>query len=352
MNWLVSDSALLLLAGIVLAVLVLAVLFSLYAILLRVGHSRRERLQAELRDRWEGPILAAIADPARVADVHPMVPQAFRMHFVQFVLDYARRVRGAERATLRRLVEPYLDEIAQRTDHSRAEVRTRAVQTLGTLGLPKYSKEVLAGLEDPSPLVSMVSARYLARPEFPEYGPALMEHLERFEGWNRFFLASMLAEMGPEVSPVLRDGLVDDAQPPWLRAVFAEALRMQVDARSADPAVEALGRGVEHRDLTASLLRLLAAVGRPEHVDVVRPLCEVEDEIVRAQAFHALGMLGDQRELPRLFGGMDDESPWVTLHAARGAREAGGADRLRAIADEGGDRGRLAGQVLFEEEDR
>ncbi len=346
----VSDSALALVSLIVVAILVIAILFSLYAILLRVGHSRREALQAELQDRWEGPVLSAIADPARVSDVHPLVPQRYRMHFVQFVLDYARRVRGAERRTLRRLVEPYLDEIAERTQHPRAEVRTRAVQTLGTLGLPKYSKEVLAGLEDPSPLVSMVSARYLARPEFPEFGPALMDHLDRFEGWNRFFLASMLAAMGPEVSPVLRDGLVDGAQPPWLRAVYAEALRMQVDARSADPAVEALSTVGEQRDLAASLLRLLAAVGRPEHVDAVRPLCNGGAEIVRAQSFHALGMLGDERELPLLFAGMEDDSPWAALHAARGAREAGGATLLREMAHEEGDRARLAGQVLFEEE--
>jgi len=346
----VGESALLLVTLIVLGILLIAVLFSLYAILLRVGHSRRERLQAELRDRWEGPVLSAIADPARVSDVHPLIPRQYRMHFVQFVLDYARRVRGAERKTLRRLVEPYLDEIAERATHPRAEVRTRAVQTLGILGLPKYSKEVLAGLEDPSHLVSMVSARYLARPEFPEYGPALMEHLERFDGWNRFFLASMLAAMGPEVSPVLRDGLGDEGQPPWLRAVYAEALRMQVDARSADPAVEALSPGMGHRDLAASLLRLLAAVGRPEHIDAIRPLCQVEDEIVRAQAFHALGMLGDEKELPLLFHGMEDESPWAALHAARGAREAGGSAHLREIATGEGDRARLAGQVLYEEE--
>lgn len=349
MTWVGSDSALLLLSVIVLAVLVLAILFSLYAIVLRVGHSRRERLQATLQERWEGPVLTALAEPDRVPDVHALVPRAHRLYFVQFVLDYARRVRGAERRTLSRLVEPFLDEIAEKTKHPRAEVRTRAVQTLGTLGLPKYAKEVLAGLEDPSPLVSMISARYLARPEFPEYGPALMEHLERFEGWNRFFLASMLAAMGPEVSHVLREGLVDETQPAWLRAVHAEALRMQVDARAADPAVAVLSRGVVHRDLAASLLRLLATVGRPQHLEVVRPLCGVQDEVIRAEAFHALGMLGDERELPLLLDGMADESPWAALHAARGAREAGGGAQLRKIADEGGDRARLVGQVLAEE---
>ncbi|MDX1494474.1 MAG: HEAT repeat domain-containing protein [Longimicrobiales bacterium] len=346
------DSALLVLSLVIAGLVVIALLFSLYALILRLRNARRERLQEQLQQRWEKPILAAIADPERVRDVHPLVPRRYRMHFVQFVLDYARRVRGAERQTLRRLVEPYLDEIVRRADHPRAEVRTRAIQTLGMLGLPKYEKEVLAGLEDPSPLVSMVAARYLARPDFPQYGPALMEHLERFEGWNRSFLASMLAAMGPEVASSLRDGLTDPGTVSWLRAVYAEALRMQMDARAGDRAMEALkSEGGRDRDLTASLLRLLAAVGRPEHVDVVRPLCHSEDEIIRAQALHALGSLGDESELPLLFAGLEDTSPWAALHAARGVREAGGAEMLQEIAQQEGELSRLAGQVLFEEQE-
>jgi len=196
-----TDSALLILAAIILAILVIAILFSVYAVVLRIGSARRERLRAALKSQWEGPVLAAIADPGRADEVHALVPRKYRLNFVQFVLEYARRVRGEEQRTLRRLVAPYLDSIAERTKHPRSEVRTRAVQTLGTLGMPRYSAEVLAGLDDPSPLVSMVAARYLARPEHSELAPALMKHLHRFHGWDRRFLASMLATMGPEVSP-------------------------------------------------------------------------------------------------------------------------------------------------------
>lgn len=344
----VADSGLLLLSAIIFALLLIALAFSGYAVILRMRHARRDRLRGELRARWEGPVLAAIGDPDRVAEVRELVPKEYRLHFVQFVLEFARRVRGEERETLRRLVAPYLDEIAARARHPRSEVRTRAVQTLGTLGLPRYSREVLEGLDDPSPLVSMVAARYLARPEYPQYAPQLLDHLERFDGWNRRFLASMLATMGPEVSPTLRDGLVDPARPTWLRAVYAEALRMQLDPRAADVAIEALA-GSGDRDLMSSLLRLLAAVGRPEHVDVARHLSDSDDVIIRAQALHALGVLGGTSELPLLFAGMDDASPWAALHAARGVRDAGGAELLEEISRSDSDQARLAGQVLFEE---
>ena len=345
------QSALYVLGLTVVALLVVAMIFSVYALLLRYRHARRERLEADLRARWEGPVLAAIADPDRIPDVHQRVRRDDRLYFVRFILEYVRRVRGEERRTLRRLAEPYLDAIAERTGDPRPEVRTRAVQTLGTLGLPKYAPEVLAGLDDPSPLVSMVAARCLARPDFPEYASPLVAHLHRFEGWNRRFLASMLATMGPEVSPFLRDGLREEERPAWLRGVFAEALRMQLDPRAADVAVEVL-EDTDDRDLAASLLRLLAAVGRPEHVGLLRRLTDTDDEIVRAQALHALGVLGGPAELPLLFAGMEDSSPWAALHAARGARDAGGAELLEEMAESDGGEAGLAGQVLFEEEGR
>lgn len=343
-----TDSALYILAVTIVGLFLVALLFSGYALALRYRHASRERLRSELRERWEAPVLGAIADPDRIPEVHALVPRKHRLHFVQFVLEYVRRVRGAERQVLRRLVEPYLDEVAERAEHPLAEVRTRALQTLGTLGLPRYSAEVLKGLYDPSPLVSMVAARYLARPEFPQYAPELMRHLHRFEGWNRRFLASMLATMGPEVSPMLRDGLLDPERPTWLRGVFAEALRMQLDPRAADAAVEAL-ETTDDRDFSASLLRLLAAVGRPGHVEILRTLSDAEDEIVRAQALHALGVLGGRAELPLLFAGMDDPSPWAALHAARGVRDAGGVELLEEIAESDHAQAELAGQVLFEE---
>ena len=51
----------------------------------------------------------------------------------------------------------------------------------------------LCVVEDESPLVSFVAARYLARAEYPQYGPAVLDTVGRFDGANFRFLASMLA---------------------------------------------------------------------------------------------------------------------------------------------------------------
>ncbi len=345
-----AESALLILSAVIVGLFVVTLLFSVYAMVLRAGHARRDRLWTRLSAEWEGPVLAAIVDPEMVPAARDAVPEEYRLHFVNFVLEYTRRVRGEERRTMRKLVEPYLDLIVERTNHRNSEVRTRAIQTLGTLGLPKYADHVIAGLDDPSPLVSMVAARYLARAEFPQFAPIVLQHLDRFAGWNRRFLASMLATIGPEAAPVLRAALVDPETPAWLRSVHAEALRMQMDPLAADLAAEALVEA-EDRELISALLRLLAVVGRPQHLPMIREHCRSSDIIVRAQALHALGQLGDEEEIPLLTAALDDVSPWAALHAARGLKEAGGEKALAEIAESNHEHARLAGQVLYEEDD-
>jgi hypothetical protein len=48
---------------------------------------------------------------------------------------------------------------------------------------------------------------------------------------------------------------------------------------------------------------------------------------------------------------MNDASPWVALHAARGVREAGGERVLGELAASDHAHARLAGQVLYQEDD-
>lgn len=347
----VTQSALVALVVAIALLFVVTLAFSAYAILLRIRNEVRGKRWERLTAMWQQPVLEALADPSKAEAVHKRVEERFRRHFVQFVLEYIRRVRGEERTVLRELALPYLDLIAERADHRRAEVRTRAIQTLGTLGLPAYADLVVKALDDPSPLVSMVAARYVARQDFPEFAEPVLEHLGRFEGWNRRFLASMLATMGPDIAHKLRDGLADDSRPDWVRSVLADALLMQLDPLAADVAARVVVTS-EDRELLASVLRLLAAVGRPGHAAVIRARCASPDFVIRAQALNALGVLSDDEDLPLLREAMNDPSPWVALHAARGVREAGGEAYLAELARSEGPKAALAGQVLFEEGDR
>jgi HEAT repeat protein len=342
-----QDAGLLALIAVIVALLVVTLAFSAYTVVLRLRHEARRRLRARLAGAWEGPVLRALADPDLAPQVHGAVEARYRLHFVQFALEYSRRVRGEERRTLRALARPYLAPLAGRASSRRAEVRVRAVQTLGALGLPGYEREVLAGLDDPSPVVAMVAARSLARAEFPEHAAPVLARLHRFDGWSPRFLAAMLAAMGPQIAGELRRGLADEGRPAWVRAVEAEALRIQKDLGAADVAARLLGQP-QDPDLLIAALRLLEVVGRPEHAAAVRALCGSAHVMVRAYALHSLGTLGDEGDVPRLIEAMEDPSPWVAIHAARGVRQAGAEQLLAHLAASDHPSALLAAQVMEE----
>lgn len=347
----VGDTALLVISAVLVALFAATVVFSGYAVLLRKRHEARDRLWAGFQERWEAPVLNALVAPDTIPDVHGLVDPEYELHFVQFVLEYTRRVRGPERQTLSKLAAPFLPAIAERADHRSPEVRTRAVQTLGMLGLPEYADQVLAGLDDESPLVSFVAARHLARPDLPQHGVALLDHLARYKDADSRFLASMLVAVGAPMIPELRARLSDPSVAPWERAILADALIIHMDPGAADIAAEALATA-DDRELIARLLRLIAIIGRPEHRDVVLGLVDSNDPLLRGQAFRALGSIGDDRDLAILIAGVDDESPWVALHAARGVRDAGGRAVLVDLVATDPALASLAGQILAEESER
>lgn len=342
------DQALLVLIASIVALFALAISFAAYAVYLRLRTDARERRWQALAARWEEPVLAALLDPEASAAAHRAVDQPDRLRFVRFALEYSRRVRGEERATLKELAAPYLPLVAERVWSPRPEVRARAIQTLGELGLPRYAPEVVAALDDASPLVAMVAARALCTPEHPEYGRAVLRRMPRFEGWSRGFMASMLAGVGAEAAPALRDVLGDGAAAPASRAVAGEALRLLKDLESADVAARVAAE-VDDPELLAVVLRLLALVGGPEHVAVVRARCGSTEVAVRAAAAGALGSLGAEEDHPRLLGALADESAWVAIQAARGLVAGGARLLLEELRDSDHPRALLAAQVLLEE---
>lgn len=332
----------------IVALVALAFVFAGYTVLLRVRTDRRERHWQALTAQWEGPLLCAVADPEESAAMHALVAPDQGLHFVRFVLEYTRRVRGPERQVLRTLALPYLEPIARRLDSPFVEIRTRAAQTLGTLGLPRYAPDVIEALDDPSPLVAMVAAWSLCLEANPEYAPAVLRHIRRFDDWSRGFVASLLASLGSGAAPVLRTALRSPGEPPWVRAATADALQTLDDFDAGDAAAEVAARENDP-ELVAAALRLLAAVGRPEHAAIIRERCASPDFTLRASAIAALGVLGDADDQARLLGAMADPSPWVAIQAARGLAAGGGRLLLQDLRDSDHPRARLAAQVLEEE---
>ena len=326
---------------------VTAVGFAVSVVALRVRNERKAARWTRLEARWDEAILGVLAEDRAPEDFWSLVATGEELYCVNYVLQFSRRVSGAERSILRTLGAPYLPRIEARLHDRDPQRRARAVQTLGEFGLPDYGKSVVGALDDPSPIVAMVAARALARKEHPHYLPAVVARLHRFTTWSRNFLASMLASVGPEAAAPLREVLAESSRSDDVRALVATALAYLHDLSAADIAADTVATATD-RELLTACLRLLGRVGRAEHRATVRQLIESPDFVVRAAAASALGTIGTPDDMTRLQALCEDESRWVAIHAARALRDAGQLDALQQLASTGRNRATLALQVLSE----
>ncbi|UCH10254.1 MAG: HEAT repeat domain-containing protein [Fidelibacterota bacterium] len=331
----------------ILVSLVLVFLFAISTIYLRLRNMRKAKRWRALEGKWEPIILDYLDGERTVDDVRSQVGEKESLYFLDFTLRFAQRLRGEENEAIDRLAEPYLSLLVKRSVKGDASQRARALRTLSTLGLDRFSDNIIAALDDPSPLVAMIAARALMHEDRPDYAEHVLARLHRFENWSQSYLASILTSVGVNITPALRNTLLDGNTPSRVRAITADALRELYILEAADDAYQVIATEKD-RDLLAAALRLLRAVGRPEHLPHIRNLCRSEDFVIRAQALHALGSLGETEDLALLEQGFADESPWVALQSARGLKEAGGKSILLQLISTKHPQSDLARQVLAE----
>jgi HEAT repeat protein len=329
------------------ALLVVSFLFALLALTLRVSNDRDTRRRERLERRWEPAMLEVLGGAAPPEAIFERVEEGDAIPFLHFLLGYARRLRGEERDLIRAMARPYLPRIVPTLTRGSAESRGHAVLMLARMGMPQYADAVAGALGDESPVVAMIAARSLFRPEHETHFPSVLDHLPRFTGWSRSFLASMLAAGGSRAAPLLREIMADEDESPLVRAVASDALRELNDLDSVSPAVELVAKESD-RELVAGCLRILKQLGHREHLPIVRRMAGSRDPVIRATAVSALGSLGGKPEVPLLQEKLDDPSFWVSLEAARGLLALGEIETLERLAASDGPWAMLATQVLTE----
>jgi len=320
--------------------------FMLVALGLRFKNAHRAAAWARREAAWD-PLIVDVAHGLRPPeDLLALVDPREALPFLEYLLRYARRLRGPELTVLHRLAEPFLPRLVGRASHRAQPVRALAVQALGALGLPPYEDVVIAALDDPAPYVALVACKALVQGGGDRYLEPVLARLHRFDHLRGSFLAAMLASTGPGAGPALRRALVEAPYPVSVRIIAARTLMEMHDLPAADVAADLL-RHPQDRELAAALLRLLAQVGRPEHRPAARPYLEDEDFVLRAMACRVMGAVGtaeDQEVLARMLFG--DASRWVAINAAHALLVMGGQVRLRALAGAAHERASLAAQVL------
>jgi hypothetical protein len=319
------------------------------SVLLRIKNNRLARQWARLEARWDPVMLDVLSGAAPVDALETLVPREDSGRFVEYLMRYARRIRGAERVLITGLAGPHLYTVSGDLANGNVERRARAAQMLGELGPVRYRSELLAALDDPAPLVVMIAAKELSREYRADDAPRLIESMSRLSLLTSRLLVAMLHQLGPQSAWAFRRTLSDPTQPPKLRAVAAKVLAGFNDQASADIAAKVVDQ-TDDLDLRVAALQVIERVGTADHLPLARRLIKDPEPAVRGSAVKILGTQGDEADVPLLVDALEDPVSWVAIHAAEGLRR-GGRAVLEAVAEVRRRRSSVvAREMLFQEE--
>lgn len=310
------------------------VAFAATATSLHLLRKRRLEREAAQEARWTALLHDVLAGDSPPEALWSLVRSRERRQFVAHLVEYAARLRGEELATLRTLAEPMLAGIAAELPAHTAAGRAFDIRALATLGMPRYSREVLGALDDRSQLVAATAVQALCQAEYAEHATAVIDRLPRFASWSSRFLGLLLARFGAEAAAPLRALLGDRGADNTLRVAAAHALWRMGDVTSADVAARIL-ESEQDENLAVACLRILERVGDARHSEVARSQMRHESGNVRGSAIAALTAIGAPSDDQSLREALADPSPWVALRAANGlARTNRSSLQMAAVEDD------------------
>jgi hypothetical protein len=336
--------------------LILFVIVLLIILVRRHAHNkvRAARLKS-LEEAWIPQILAVLGGEKEASVVHAMVEARDEFFFLEVLLGFLNVTEEELQANLKDLAEPYLAKVAKRFDDLSTPERAIAVLVLTRFGGAPYLDQIERALDDPSPLVAMVAARYFCQTEGPEFTPRFLKHADRFRTWNVNLLGSMLAEIGQGAMADLTDTLVDPQASDRMRAVAAHAISI-IDpvegALAADRVLEEEEASEKPSvELVAACLRTIQAACSPSHLARIRRLCESPEFVIRVRAIDALRDLArEDQDFELLERLLADENYWVALRAAEALAELGRIEVLERLASQEDVRETLVQEVIEQAE--
>ncbi len=326
--------------------LIFAIIFSSYGIALRIRNSNRRKRRSRLEKEWENKILDFSLGDLEAEDIWKMVDKKDRLFFIDYILRFSNRIAVEEKNRILTLATPYLDLLKDQLQNHKPELRAYALQSLAVLEFKENATHVIDGLDDPSPIVRLVAIHALVDKEHPEYIEPVLKRLDKFSSWRPNYLASLIASVGLDIAPPLRQAFADEQRPSQVRVIAGEALIKLNDLQSAFYADEVLKKSKD-RDLIATSLRIIRQIGSDKQIETVRQFCDSEDDMIRGQAIGALGQLGGKEDLEIFSENLAHESSWVSFHAAKALSSSGGLDILKKFAESDSKRSEIAREVLL-----
>ncbi|MES2606633.1 MAG: HEAT repeat domain-containing protein [Pseudomonadota bacterium] len=343
-----SHWVLLILTDSILLLLLLTMLFALFAIVLRLQYNRHQRYWATLHRKWDTDVLDVLSGDQNPNDFRMLVERGQELDFVRFLAPYAYRLRGSDLAILAQLAQKYLPFVVPKLEHKSPGVRVWATNVLSLFGMPAQEETIARMLSDKSPAVAMFAASTLLSHQRLQFIDPILNQFHRFEKWNISALANLLVSIGPSAVPMLEQVYLDTSRPVRTRVVVAEALSRCNAYSAVNAALLVLG-SEDDQDILIATLRLIGNICQGRHLESVKALCSSRVDVLRINAMRTLRQIGMQEDLPVFLAAMNDSNPWVVRHAALALCDLGGRASLQAIADdEQHTRSALARQILAE----
>ena len=268
----------------------------------RKRNIKKEERWNYFEEKWENPILETLAGSISEEKMLKLVEQGEELYWIDFLVKYAKRLKGSELIIIRSLASPYLDIIKKRADIlSDPEYQARALRTLSQLGDEKYLDMLLDGLKSNSPLVVMIASRELALKGHPEHGKEIVNSLENYIHWDHHFLSAMISNMGTSFLETLREKFLSQETSIELKTVIARSLIKLGDQNASASALELLKSETDLR-LINSAIYIVENLGTVDDLEIIRPFIEHEQPSVRISALRAISglSLSDETDLYKM----------------------------------------------------
>lgn len=231
-------------------------------------------------------------------------------------------LRNSAVEVLERLGALAVPTLSLHIDDADQDVRKFVIDILGTVGDAAAVPLLIKALGDPDPNVSAAAAENLGKIADPQAVPHLVQALAKDDVWLRFTVLEALSRIGKPVpidivAPLAGENLLKKAVFDFLGAVGgAEAVPFLVDGlkervkNAREAAAIALIKVRERlpADVAGRLAdaRLRELSGSP-FVEGLLALLESSDRRLKEAIVTILGLIGDDRAVPRLLQGCRDE---------------------------------------------
>jgi HEAT repeat protein len=337
-------AAVAILAGVTIAIGVLAVALMLTVRAVRAGRDRRTAREAA---RLRPLLVELLAADEELVSVRPLK----RQEAAQFELlagEFLTKVRGESRDRLAAhfLASGAVAEAARRCQRAGPAGRAAAADFLGIVGSGDYAGTVGQLLHDRAYAVRVAAVRAVGRIGAPADVPRLLACLEGDRTVSFAVVADALTQLGPAAIPRLRDGLREANV--LARAASAEALGLLGAVDAVEDLLAHL-HPVEDNEVRMRCARALGRIGSPRALlPLTRLVSPSEPAGVRAVSVQSLGRLGGRPATAALVPRLDDVDHRVARNAAAGLLGLGprGLEALRERAARTGRGALYARQAL------